>query len=399
MQRQDDLAKITCVVDDHVLAALNAALQTLEIPEVYLQRAKQVMLVDHARFLGLHTYTTPEENRAALCRFYVPRQFQTGVMRQITEALDLYLPGRGSIYAKEVTLLRRTPLEFNTKLLTELCGEAKPEPTNYDVLACIVQRGAAAAIAAAILEMGLSVPLISFAAGMGGRDRMGLLRITVPVDKEIMYFLAPRHDAELLKGIIERKARLDLPGHGFLYQYHVNALAVNLRVRRGNRTSAATMEQIITALDQLRGSSEWRRLGVTPVKKEIKEIKEYGKEAFSNFSLIIDEGLLTPYVQTALRSGAGGATRMPLIFQSYAKKKDENALASGSKEVCDLVVPQMVSEMLAQNIKDTDFFTRPEAGMIEITSVHGTITYTGKDRVRGQFGGRNLFALLRKTKN
>jgi hypothetical protein len=379
------------VVDDNVLAALNTALQMLEIPKVYTQRAKQVSLNDRSRLFGLRSYTTLEENRATLCRFYVPKIYEAGAMRYVAEATDLYLPGRGSVCAKDVILLRKNQLKFNEKLLAEVCGAGPAGAENYAVLTCVVQRGMASALAAAILEMGLSVPLISFADGMGGRERLGLLRIAIPVAKEVIYFLIPKIDADFLQEIIIRKARLDLPGHGFLYQHHVCAPAVNLRMRSGNRTSAATMEQIITALDQLRGSSEWRRLGARQ-KRGARE-KNAEKEKLTCFSFITDEGQLASYVKLALERGAGGATRLPIMFQSYSPD-EQNKIASGAREICDLVIPNVICMDLIKDMEKSNFFQQSSAAMIELTPVLSAVTYAGRGKP-----AKRLFSLLKKIES
>ena len=387
MHLHTDLSRITCFIDETALTALDTVLQTLEIPEVHMQRAKQVALVDRAGFWHIRPRTFPEESRAMFYRIYVPRCFVQGIMRRIAEATDLYLPGYGSIYAREVKVLRKHKMTFNEPLLTQICGKAETvNKENYDVLTCIVQRGMSAAISSAILEMGLSVPVISYAEGMGGRDQMGLLRITVPVEKEIMFFLIPRIDAEFLKNIIIRKARLDMPGRGFLYQFHVTAQAVNLRCRYGHRTSAATMEQVITALDQLRGSSEWRRLGVTEDKK--KRVIENVREEISCFAMIMDDGQAAPYVEKALFLGAGGATRMPLYSRSY-KPDLKNIFTSSAKELCNMIMPNVLCEKVLKDLKQTDFFRRPDSGIVEIASVHEAVTYTGKGRFAPAKGTNN----------
>ncbi|MDR3304348.1 MAG: hypothetical protein LBS86_08055 [Treponema sp.] len=371
MITQDNISKITCAADANVVDALNNALSDLHIPEVYVQRAKQVTLVDKPGFFGIHARTLEEENRAMFYRFYVPKQFEGSIMRRIAEAADLYLPGRGSVYAKDVTLLRNSPLEFDEKHLTELKSNIEPIAEQHVVLICIVQRGIASSIASTILEMGLCVPLISFASGTGIRDRLGLLRITISVDKEVMYLLAPRADAELLEGVIVHKARIDQPGQGFLYRTNIRALAVNLRVRRGKRTDAATMDQVIAAMDQMQGSSEWRRIGRNRAKESMKD----PAAQLNCLSVITDEGALGPYSQAAMRGGAGGTTLIPLELHFYAGKSEDHS-ASHAREICDHVIPSSKQASILKEIEAAKFFER-ENSMIELSMVDKIVTYTG----------------------
>ena len=158
-----------------------------------------------------------------------------------------------------------------------------------------------------VLEMGLCVPIVSFGEGMGLRNKLGLLRITIPVDKEILYFVVPERDTALVEGVAVHKARLDKPGQGFIYRYQVRAYAVNLRVRAGKRSHAASMEQVISVLDELRGSSDWRRL--EPVKaKAMKGKAAVNGSNLACLSILAEEGSVGGFVRAAMDAGAGGAT-------------------------------------------------------------------------------------------
>ncbi|MDR1955892.1 MAG: hypothetical protein LBQ30_03465 [Treponema sp.] len=369
MFEQASFSKISCVVNDTVAPLIDKVLKDLAIPELYIQQAKQISLLDRSTWWGLRSSTTLEEARTVFYRFYVPAQYETGTMRRIAEAADLYLPGRGSIYAKTIRMLRKTPLIFDREKLETLVGSEDPGKDNYAVIYCIVQRGAATSLAATVLEMGLCVPLISFGHGMGLRDRLGLLRITIPVEKEVIYFIVPKIDAELLESVIVHKARLDLPGQGFLYKTYIRAVAVNLHVRRGKRHYAATMEQVIATLDDLRGSSEWRRLGASSGDKPEQETQE----SLACLSLIAEEGTLNVFGKAALDAGAGGATFIPLELRSH--HEDTHAPSSHAREICDLVVSTAIKDTLLEEVSLTGIFEGENPGMLEISSAHSAVTY------------------------
>ncbi|MDR3341915.1 MAG: hypothetical protein LBT14_03845 [Treponema sp.] len=373
---QTKLSKISCAVDVNVIPLMDEALQDLGLPEILIQRAKQVCLIDRSPWFGLRSATTPEETRACIYRFRVPPQYEPGVMRRIAEAADLFLPGRGSIYAETVQMFRGIPLEFDEEKLASLCAEGTVPMENYAVLCCIVPRGMASSLAATILEMGLCVPLISFGRGLGLRDRLGLLRVTIPVEKEVLYLVVPRIDAELIEGVIVHKARLDLPGQGFVYRRYVRALTVNIRVRRGKRRDAATMEQVIAALDQLRGSSDWRRVdeshqGRSPEGKEV--------ESLACLSLITDEGSADTFGKAAMDVGAGGVTLIPFEYRSYTGEKEDHS-ASHAKETCDLIIPITMQDAVLKEIESLGLYGGETAGVVEIISVHKAITYRGNQK-------------------
>jgi len=369
-----ELSKITCAADANVASQVERALQDMKLPEVCMQRAKQATLVERGGFLGLRSRTVMEENRATFFRFYVPREFELGVMRRVAEAADLYLPGRGSIYARDARLLRTKPLEFDRDLLQKVCEAEKSlgeeMADNNAVLIGIVMRGVAEELAETVLEMGRCVPLISFGKGMGLRNRLGLLRITLPIEKDVVYFSIPKIDAEWLEKMITSKARFDQPGQGILYRVHTRAVAVNLQTRRGRRQKyAASMEQVIAALDDLRGSNEWRRLEA----KGGPEEKAPEKDLLA-FSLIGEEGKLDDFVQAALNAGAGGATTIPLVQQDYAHKGGAAAGATHARESCDIIIPLSLYDRLQTAVLEAGFFASP-ASMIETTTVYNSITW------------------------
>ncbi|MDR2398297.1 MAG: hypothetical protein LBD74_06000 [Spirochaetaceae bacterium] len=373
MSEQTAFSKINCVVNSTVTPLIDKALKDLSIPEVYIQQAKQISLLDRSTLLGLRSSTTLEEARAVFYRFYAPPEYETGIMRRIAEAADLYLPGRGSIYAKTVSIRRKNPLTFDRDKLENLAGSKETGKDNYAVIYCIVPRGAASSLAATVLEMGLCVPLISFGHGMGLRDRLGLLRITIPVEKEVIYFIVPKIDAELLESVIIHKARLDLPGQGFLYKTYIRAVAVNLHARRGKRQSAATMEQIIATLDDLRGSSDWRRLEASAGEKGEKA-EQRAKEDLTCLSLIAEEGTLDVFGKTALDIGAGGATFINLELRSQQHGGEHNP-SSHARQICDLVISNDLKKKILTQVQGTEFFDGVNPGMVEISSAHSAVTY------------------------
>lgn len=371
----EQYSKIHCVADANVAGAVASALRDLGLPEVFVQRAKQVSLEETGGFLGLGLGPTVRsaEDRAELLRWYVPKRFEAGVMRRVAEAADLFLPGRGSLFAEDVKLRRAEALDFDEDLLAELSPEGGARPEAYSVLCCIVQRGMAAPLADVVLDLGLCVPVVSFGEGMGLRNKLGLLRITIPVDKEVIYFVVPERDADLVEGLAVHKARLDRPGQGFIYRYPVRAAAVNLRVRRGKRSSAASMEQVIAALDELRGSSDWRRLApAKPARGAREGAASEGGEALYCLSLVAEEGSVGEFVRAAMDAGAGGATLIPLEHRSYAAGKDRPVHA---RETCDLIIPEAVVAPVIDAVQARGLFEPDSLGIAELSYVAKAVTY------------------------
>lgn len=364
-------SRITCVVDSRLAPLVDAALSDIGLSEAYVQRAKQMSLAERRRPIGLGPAADLVESRSEIFRIHVPTEYEAAVARHIAEAADLYLPGRGSLFADDVSI---ESAEAGALVMPKPRSPAeRPKRTSRcDLLCCIVQRGLGSTLARTVLEMGLCVPVISFGKGMGLRNKLGLLRITIPVEKETLYFVVPERDADFLESLLVHKARLDRPGQGFIYRYPVRAYAVNLSVRSGARSHAASMEQVIAALDELRGSSEWRRLG--PSKPNAP--RHGADQGLACVSLVAEEGSVGSYVKAAMEAGAGGATLLPLGLRSYGKEA-ENARASSARETCDLIVPMGLAEPVLDAVRSAGLFSEGSGGRAEISAVRRAVTYAG----------------------
>jgi len=341
---------VICVADINITSALDQCLAELALPEVFVQRAKQMSLEDKHGFLG-RQITKLVESRAMIYRIYVPSEYEIGLVNRIVDATDLKMGGRGCIIVQHIDNYRSNRLLYDTEKLDRLCGRAeKAAQKEHALISCTVPRGHGDALAEALLELGICVPIIFFGTGVGLRDRLGLMRITVPVEKEIIWFIVPATDAILVEKIIIPRAGLDIPGMGFLYMMYIHAPVVNLRVRHGKRVHAATMEQIIAALDEVRGSSDWRRFGS---KKQDLAGKNRSTSTRALF-FIGEEDDVETFRKAAMENGARGATLNALELRSYAAKTQDAAKESHSRLLCDIVTTRAVEEKIMEHIAKTD---------------------------------------------
>jgi len=351
-----DFSCIICVADINITNALDQCLAELALPEVFVQRAKQISLEDKHGFLG-RQITNLEESRAMIYRIYIPSEYETGLVNRIIDATDLKMGGRGCLIVQHIDSYRYNRPSFIsdiTEKLDKLCGKlGKASQKEHALISCIVPRGEGDAIAEALLELGICVPIIFYGTGVGLRDRLGLLRITVPIEKEVIWFIVPAADAILVEKIIIPRAGLDIPGKGFLYTMYIHAPVVNLRVRHGKRAHAATMEQIIAALDEVRGSSDWRRFGSRKHDPAGKNRSSSTRALF----FIGEEEDVELFRKIAIENGARGATLNELELRSYAAKTQEAAKKSHSRLLCDIVTTKTVEEGIMEQIAKTDLLS------------------------------------------
>lgn len=89
--------------------------------------------------------------------------------------------------------------------------------TDVALITCIVQRGLADAIVKAAREAGAQGATINYAQGTGVRERLGLLGLTVEVEKEIINVVVAADQADRIFDRMYYAGRLDTPGMGFMY--------------------------------------------------------------------------------------------------------------------------------------------------------------------------------------
>jgi hypothetical protein len=380
-----DFSTIICVVDVNITELLDSALADLALPEVFVLRAKQMSLVDKKGLFGLHPTTRLEESRALFYRFYLPARFEQGVMRRIAGATDLKMGGRGCIFALRGSIWRGSPLVFDEEKLEAVCGADDKLPgEDYALLCCTVSRGLGESLSAAILELGVCVPVVFFGTGMGLRDKLGLLRITIPVEKDVIWFLVPRSDAELVEKTLIPRARLDVPGHGFLYKVFVHAPVVNLLVRQGKRVHAATMEQVIAALDEVQGSSNWRRLGTKTGGFPEDKNKTGGSKGLF---FIGEEEEVDIFRKTAMENGARGATLNHLEMRSYNAIARGQTMESHSREFCDIIIPSGLEENILKHIEEMGLLDSNRSCILKILPAETPVSFDHLFRRQGPYAG------------
>ena len=89
--------------------------------------------------------------------------------------------------------------------------------TEVSLVTCIVQRGVADGIVKAAQEAGAQGATIYFGRGSGVRERLGLLGVTVEVEKEIVNILVANDQVDAVFEKIYLAGNLDTPGMGLMY--------------------------------------------------------------------------------------------------------------------------------------------------------------------------------------
>jgi hypothetical protein len=327
--------RVTCAVRGTLGDDAVDSIARLGLRQVISESARSVRVRRHRRRFGLPGYVDRLDNSPTdIYQFRIDPRHSVAAIEELSAALGMGVPARGTIYAEEVRELLRpaTFVEAPPALEAKRPGGLLEE---LALITCIMSTsGSGEELARLALELGTGVPVVTPGFGTGMRDRLGLLRITVPPEKELVHLLAPAADAAgLMRALIE-KGRLNRPGRGFIYYTPVQHGILDTSVTIGPRQHAASMEQVIAAIDDLKQSASWRRRFPENDPEAGLRLQTNG----SAISLICAEEQSRKYSDAAMRAGAAGAT---IASMQCLALGDE---PGGARERCTIVVRRNISD-------------------------------------------------------
>ena len=89
--------------------------------------------------------------------------------------------------------------------------------TDVSMITCVVQRGKADHVVQAAQDAGAQGATIYYGYGSGIRERLGLLGLTVDVEKEIITILVADDQVDRIFESMYFAGELDVPGSGIIY--------------------------------------------------------------------------------------------------------------------------------------------------------------------------------------
>ena len=299
-------------------------------------------------------------------QFLVPDAKVERIIRAVVSSGELHLPGSGAVFAVPCDALSCTT-DF------DLWSDADWEHDSYDAsrnlrenltaIFCIVQPEQTDAISRAAMACGAHGPVVFYCEGRGLRDRLGWLRITKRRENEIVMVLVDNADAVAVTEAMVDAGDLDLPGRGFLFRMPVQTGLVNIASTIGSQRYAANMQQIIAAIDDLHGSSEWRS-------QRVNQLAGTGKSAgIGLFGKVKARGYLTgqcllsclvgrkhheAMVEAALEAGAPGASfSFGRLIEADARSTARGVRFNRERALIRAIVPEQRSAAIMAGIQGT----------------------------------------------
>ena len=343
------------------------ALADIGVNTMTIETARSPVVEEGGFFGGTTIVNDPIE----IISFLVPTDVEDRVVSRIVNVGRLDLPGRGSVFAMEVEL----PYSDNVSYVNQVRVDGlSVVSTVRDVtgICCIVQRGQGNHVGSVALDTGACVPSITYGTGLGVRDKMSLLRITIPADKELIWTTTSSSDADILfNGMIEA-GQLDQPGKGFIYMFPLNQAHLNMDVNRGILHAAASIEQIIVAIDGILGSIDWRqRVDLGEAHNERTYLTD-----LVDFSLICDEGSGDELVGAAMAAGAAGAS-IAKVKQVNLNNSTEDGRGSKpiAREACYMIIGREAVPNIMDALEEVGCFSEEHSGLVITSQTDKAFTY------------------------
>jgi nitrogen regulatory protein PII len=362
--------RITALVKRSLAKPLLSRLSSSGMSDCYVTSARAITLQEKRGGLGLIHFFKLLEEAVEMVAFFVEPAQEEQALDFVIRHCELTLPGHGTVFSEEVTLLSSYEFRRETEFQDAAAGSVR-KPSPLVGICCIVQRGEANRIARVALDMGSGVPAVSFGTGTGIRDKLGLLRIAIPAQKEIIHLALNPHDAETVMRMMIRAGELDRPGKGFMFIYPIREGWVDTKIVRGFRRHVASVEQIIATLDELKGDMGWRRRS----ERQMLDIDStYFLLNLKDLTLLCNEGTGQDLVKQAMKAGAGGATISRLKHHCPPELKPKGM--SSAREACNMCIAEAQIDKIIHALEEAEVFDEKASGEIVIRNSPKAYTYS-----------------------
>ncbi len=342
---------VTVVIHNSLLERLLDHLTDIGINHLYSLFGRSLLLNEARGFRSLLFSSDLLSESVDVLTFYLPLDSEERVMKSIIKKCRLDIPGRGSIFSRYVDLNNGNIDELISSLKTESLPTLDqlsevPLYENLTQILCTMSKGSADELGKVLLHLGV-VPTITYATGTGLRDQLGLLRITVPKEKEFLSIVVGPHEASSIMDKMITWAKLDRPGRGFIWQVPVNKGVINFKTSHKSIGQAASTEQIIAAIDSLKGDFTWRQGG-----NVLSASKQRSYYQGTQLIMQVNEGTSHAIIKAMMKIGISGATIQPL--RALSPDAGDEHLVVPQEIIRVVVTEDKAKSVLSMAIKQMD---------------------------------------------
>jgi len=376
--------KITAIFHKEFHYKVWTALHDAGVYNLHFEPARYPVLGEKKGFFGSIINSDPIiDNPMSIFSILTFTNLELQVMEIIRKNAELQIPGHGSVYSEDITVYHENSLFFITdSIKVENLKEQEPFFKGLTGIFCILQRGLGEPISKIILENGIGVPTITYGTGTGLRDKLGLLKITLPREKDILKIVVNSSDAEHVMNFIIEAGRLESPGRGFIYEYPVKNGFINTRTSMDGVRHAANIDQIIAALDKLNGGVDWRKRSSTL--RSGTNTRKFFNGVDLHF--YCNEGFALDIITDLRKLGVSGSTMKNLKLLSKSDESDPSETEtkykiSPAREGCNMLVPESSLSEILEKMESLGAFGSQIQGMIYTTKIPRAFTYQSKAKL------------------
>ncbi len=332
----------------------------------------------------------PEQD---IVQMLVPESETDYVLQKIATLGRLKLAGAGAIYSitcNEVTYSDSYPMWPTSEEKTHLHEKALISfRENLKGIFCITEGTMTEAISKAAIQTGAHGPSISLCEGRGLRDRHLLLRIAKSAEKELIQLVVDDCDAEPVFNAMANGGRIDEPGRGFIFRAPIEKGLINVASVYGHARHSASAQQIINAIDDLKGGTDWRTQEVLDVTSDSTMFGGIGFGGkLKNRHYLTDQTMLTcictrnqcdPLIDAALNGGVNGLSiSYGRFIEAEARTTRTGARIHRERAIIQTVLPPRMIEGVREAMKEAAIdHGVPEVCFYTFPVAKG-LTYTGK---------------------
>lgn len=261
----------------------------------------------------------------------VPNEEVDGLIREIYTVGGMHRPGSGAVFSipcEDVTYSRDYPVWSPSGSSSNRTNLNIRE--NLTAIYCVTARDTTESICRAAVQAGAHGPVIQLCEGQGLRSRLGWLRITRKADKEVIAVVIDNDLADEVYEAIVRASGIGAPGRGIIYRLGIHKGVVNLTSVYGHARHAASLEQIIAAIDDLKGETHWRDQSVIDLGRRGK-VAGFGidqdtnrQRHYASLICIVRRENLDPLFNALLQAGAPGVN---IVYGKFSET--ETATTAG----------------------------------------------------------------------
>ncbi len=256
-------------------------------------------------------------------------------------------------------------------------GQIQSELTSdLELIACISQRGKADDIVEASISQGSSGPVVTYGYGRGVRDKLGLLRIAINPEKEIVFVVVTKYELDSIFEAMISAGKLDRPAMGFIYHIPIRKGLINITSFQSGQYWAATREQMIKAIDELKGNQLWRQVSTSTNAFHIRN-RTY-LEQLVNIRAIVRRDLGDQYILKVMEAGASGAT----VSFGYLIGGEKVTSILGrniadEREIIDIIIPENKVTDVVESLKEVTIEVESKNAFFYSLPVPKAFTYLG----------------------